>query len=95
MMVIRVPSLLLLTLAAGGVWSGDANGAMSPTCNQWATFTCKSTNPDWKTDGTTACSALHGGYKGNAQNLQHLMINHFKDSFKLMLAVSNKQEFSL
>jgi hypothetical protein len=39
------------------------------------------------------CSALHGGFRGNAATMHRLMTNHLSDSFKLLSVVTNPEQF--
>ncbi len=78
----KLPSLILLSLLALTQGSG-ANGDYG-TCSAHVTETCGEPGSDWEQG---ACNAIHGGFKGNSNNLHQLMTEHFKDSFKFMLMV--------
>ena len=53
-------------------------------CLQHTVETCKNNNV-WSDGGF--CNAIYGNYQGNKQNLQKLMLDHFKQSFQFIVTV--------
>ena len=53
-------------------------------CLQYTVETCKNNNV-WSDGGF--CNAIYGNYQGNKQNLQKLMLDHFKQSFQFIVVV--------
>ena len=54
-------------------------------CLQHTVETCKNNNDVWSDGGF--CNAIYGNYQGNKQNLQKLMLDHFKQSFQFIVTV--------
>ena len=57
-------------------------------CLQHTVETCKNNNV-WSDGGF--CNAIYGNYQGNKQNLQKLMLDHFKQSFQFIVTVIKMQ----
>jgi len=57
------------------------------TCDARVYDQCLTPGSSW--DGGSACSAVYGGFNGNQQNLNLMMKNHFRDSFKFLIMGSN------
>ena len=57
-------------------------------CLQHTAETCKNNNV-WSDGGF--CNAIYGNYQGNKQNLQKLMLDHFKQSFQFIVTVIKMQ----
>ena len=58
------------------------------TCDARVYDQCLTPGSSW--DGGSACSAVYGGFNGNQQNLNLMMKNHFRDSFKFLIMVNIK-----
>ena len=58
------------------------------TCKNQVDIECSMSGSQW--NGGLACSAVNGGFLGNSHNLNVMMKNHFQDSFKFLVTVSDK-----
>ena len=56
------------------------------TCEASVERECYKAGSSW--NGGSACSAVHAGFRGNEHNLNLMMKNHFRDSFKFLIMVS-------
>ena len=56
------------------------------TCDARVYDQCLTPGSSW--DGGSACSAVYGGFNGNQHNLNVMMKNHFRDSFKFLIMVN-------
>ena len=56
------------------------------TCEARVERECYKAGSSW--NGGSACSAVHAGFRGNEHNLNLMMKNHFRDSFKFLIMVS-------
>lgn len=74
--------VLLLVAGLASAAMDDTDG----TCVAHVSSACNDLGGDWSF--SPLCSSIHGGFRGNAQNLHKLMTNHFRDSFKLLSLAS-------
>ena len=77
---------LTLLLACATAVTLSAGNPEEPSCNAHVVESCLEPGNDWTTG---SCNAVHGGIKGNADNLHVLMSQHFQDSFKFMIMGSH------
>ena len=76
--------LLFVTCQARGQ-NGYSDNPDTNTCDATVYDQCLTAGSSW--NGGLACSAVYGGFRGNQQNLNLLMKNHLRDSFKFLLMV--------
>ena len=73
--------------ASASVYSGlgGANGFTDDeACRSHAVELCQEPGSEW-TQGP--CHAVYGGFRGNADGLHRIMLEHFQDSFKFLVMV--------
>ena len=56
------------------------------TCDSTVNSQCGRSGSSW--NGGSACSSIYGGFNGNQHNLNLMMRNQLRDSFKLLLMVT-------
>jgi len=79
--------MLLCLLAGAKGQTGYHGNPDTNTCDNTVTSQCGRSGSSW--NGGFACSSLYGGFKGNQHNLNVMMKNHLRDSFKFLLMGSN------
>jgi hypothetical protein len=77
--------LLFVTCQARGQ-NGYSDNLDTNTCDATVYDQCLTAGSSW--NGGSACSAVYGGFRGNQNNLNLLMKNHLRDSFKFLIMVS-------
>lgn len=78
--------LLFVTCQARGQ-NGYSDNPDTNTCDATVYDQCLTAGSSW--NGGSACSAVYGGFRGNQNNLNLLMKNHLRDSFKFLIMGSN------
>ena len=78
--------MLVCLLAGAKGQTGYHGNPDTNTCDNTVTSQCGRSGSSW--NGGFACSSLYGGFKGNQHNLNVMMKNHLRDSFKFLLMVS-------
>ena len=66
--------------------SGYNDNPDTNTCDATVYDQCLTAGSSW--NGGAACSAVYGGFLGNQHNLNLMMKNHLRDSFRFLIMVS-------
>jgi len=74
---------MCMIVVAAGVYAEDG------ACYSHLSEHCDSPGENWSSDGPQGtCNSVHGGFKGNSNNLHRIVIDDFTDSINYMLMSS-------